>query len=134
MEYLGSCLCKAVSYTINGTFDSFYLCHCENCRKDTGSAHAANLFSSSAKLIWLKGENNIQRFQVADSNHAKSFCKICGSALPDQQLNGNLLIVPAGSLDSNVDKLPDAHIYISKKANWDESLETVKAYKDLPNI
>jgi hypothetical protein len=40
----GSCLCGAVSFEVSGAFDSFFLCHCSRCRKDTGSAHAANLF------------------------------------------------------------------------------------------
>ncbi len=35
-----------------------------NCRKDTGSAHAANLFSSSAKLNWLSGEDSIVKFTL----------------------------------------------------------------------
>ena len=55
MIYKGSCLCGEVTFEIEGDFDNFYLCHCERCRKDTGSAHAANLFSSTAKLKWLSG-------------------------------------------------------------------------------
>lgn len=50
MKYSGSCLCGEVTFEIEGDFEDFYLCHCERCRKDTGSAHAANLFSSTAKL------------------------------------------------------------------------------------
>ena len=53
MKYKGSCLCGEITFEIIGEFESFFLCHCERCRKDTGSAHAANLFSSSARLIWL---------------------------------------------------------------------------------
>lgn len=49
-KHAGSCLCGEVHYEIEGAFERFYLCHCTHCRKDTGSAHAANLFSSSAKL------------------------------------------------------------------------------------
>ena len=48
--YNGSCLCGDVRFIIEGEFKSFYLCHCNYCRKDTGSAHAANLFSTTAKL------------------------------------------------------------------------------------
>jgi len=43
-EKAGSCLCKKINFEIEGEFDSFYLCHCGRCRKDTGSAHAANFF------------------------------------------------------------------------------------------
>ena len=54
-EHFGSCLCGTVRFEIKGDFDSFYLCHCQYCQKDTGSAHAANLFSQSAKLVWRSG-------------------------------------------------------------------------------
>lgn len=49
-EHYGSCLCGAVKCQIKGDFDSFYLCYCKHCQKDTGSAHAVNLFSQSAQL------------------------------------------------------------------------------------
>jgi hypothetical protein len=46
----GSCLCGQVQFELEGTFDAFYLCHCQYCQKDTDSAHAANLFSKTASL------------------------------------------------------------------------------------
>jgi hypothetical protein len=52
-QYLGSCLCGAVTFKVQGSFERFFLCHCSRCRKDTGSAHAANLFSTTARLEWL---------------------------------------------------------------------------------
>ncbi|MBN2064344.1 MAG: GFA family protein [Sedimentisphaerales bacterium] len=133
MEYNGSCLCKEVEYKIVGTFDSFYLCHCKLCRKDTGSAHAANLFSSTAKLEWIKGQENVRRFHLKKFNHVKAFCAICGSALPSMQMDDTLLVVPAGSLDCNLDVAPNAHIFISNKANWDDKLETIKSFQHLPD-
>ena len=62
MEYLGSCLCKGIKFKVSGDFERFYLCHCRYCRKDTGSAHAANLFSTTAELIWIKTETEIGVF------------------------------------------------------------------------
>jgi hypothetical protein len=132
MEYLGSCLCRTVKYKVLGEFESFYLCHCRYCQKDTGSAHAANLFSSTAKLEWTQGEKNVRVFQLKKSNHVKAFCVICGSAMPNVQMEGTLLVVPAGSLDCNLDKIPDGHIFISNKANWDDALEKVKKFQRIP--
>ncbi|QPJ64520.1 MAG: GFA family protein [Candidatus Nitrohelix vancouverensis] len=122
---LGSCLCKAVRFEIDGEFESFYLCHCVHCRKDTGSAHAANLFSKSASLHWISGQDNVTTFHLPSTRHVKSFCATCGSALPNLQMEGKLLMVPAGCLDSPVAVLPTAHIFLSDKAEWDEALENV---------
>ena len=120
----GSCLCGEVRFEIDGTFERFFLCHCERCRKDTGSAHAANLFSSTAKLRWVSGEDNVRTFRLAQTRHMRSFCAKCGSALPSIQMEGRLL-VPAGSLDSSISIRPDAHIFVADKAEWDDRLETL---------
>ncbi len=132
MEYKGSCLCKGVKFKVTGDFESFFLCHCRYCQKDTGSAHAANLFSTTAKLEWLKRKTEIRIFQLHNSHHVKAFCTNCGSALPNLQMDGKLLVVPAGCLDTKLEKRPNAHIFMSSKAGWDESLEKVKKIERLP--
>ncbi|MBZ0223908.1 MAG: GFA family protein [Dokdonella sp.] len=129
-EHAGSCLCGEVRYTITGSFDRFYLCHCSHCRKDTGSAHAANLFASSAKLIWLSGERSITSFQLPGTRHARSFCAICGSALPF--VNGQMTVVPAGSLDTEFANLPDGNIFTGSRAAWDHDLHAAKNHDSFP--
>ncbi|WDE08080.1 GFA family protein [Thalassomonas viridans] len=128
----GSCLCGKVSFEITGEFDNFFLCHCQYCQKDTGSAHAASLFSTSAKLNWLSGQDNIQTFNLPQTRHVKSFCLTCGSAMPNVQMDGQLLVVPAGSLDVKVSNKPDAHIFVASKANWDDNLENVARMETFP--
>lgn len=131
--YAGSCLCGEVRFEIEGEFERFYLCHCEFCRKDTGSAHAANLFSSTAALKWVSGEEKVRRFNLLATRHSKCFCSTCGSALPMMQMNGQLLVVPAGSLNSEVAVRPNAHIFMSSKAPWDDSLEKLPAFDKFPS-
>lgn len=133
MKYKGSCLCGEVTFVIEGDFENFFLCHCERCRKDTGSVHAANLFSSTAKLKWLSGKDKLKTFNFRSEGHIKSFCTNCGSALPNIQLDGKLLVVPAGSIDNDINIIPQGHIYYSNKANWDVDLEKVPKYDKLPN-
>ncbi len=132
MKYKGSCLCGKVTFEIEGDFKNFYLCHCERCRKDTGSAHAANLFSSTAELKWLSGQNEVTTYNYRSEGHIKSFCAICGSALPNIQMDGELLVVPAGSIDSDIQMKPQGHIYYANKASWDNDLEDLPKYKELP--
>lgn len=131
--HTGSCLCGVVKYKVEGDFNSFFLCHCKFCQKDTGSAHAANLFSSNSKLNWLTGEESVRTFQLPNSMHIKSFCIECGSAMPSIQDKGRLLVVPAGSLDDSLEIRPSAHLFISSRASWDEDLESLKSFKRLPS-
>jgi hypothetical protein len=131
-KYSGACLCGEVRFEIEGEFERFYLCHCEYCRKDTGSAHAANLFSSTAALKWISGHDRIRQFDLPATRHSKCFCSTCGSALPMTQMSGALLVVPAGSLDSEIQTRPDAHIFVSSKAGWDDALEKVPTVDRFP--
>ncbi|MGH2412851.1 MAG: GFA family protein, partial [Microcystaceae cyanobacterium] len=130
--YSGSCLCGEVRFEVEGDFERFYLCHCEYCRKDTGSAHAANLFSSTANLHWVSGEDKVRLFNLPSTRHRKCFCSLCGAALPNRQMNGELLVVPAGSLNSEVPIRPNAHIFVSSKASWDDALEKVPMIERFP--
>jgi hypothetical protein len=131
-KFFGSCLCAGVKFEINGSFESFFLCHCKHCQKDTGSAHGANLFSQSAQLKWLMGEKNVKTFTLPGTRHMKAFCQDCGSAMPNLQMNGQLLVVPAGSLDSEVKIKPNAHLFVSSRAAWDHELERIQSHDNLP--
>lgn len=130
-EHSGSCLCGTVRFEIRGDFDRFYLCHCQHCRKDTGSAHAANLFSQSARLSWQSGADAVTSFALPGTRHCRSFCSSCGSALPDTQIPG-LLVVPAGCLDTEITMVPTAHIFASSSAAWDAGLADVPMFEGLP--
>ena len=128
----GSCQCGTVRFEIAGAFERFFLCHCSRCRKDTGSAHGANLFSSNAKVTWLSGESSVKTYRVPGTRHEKCFCAECGSALPRVQMNGALVVVPAGSVDSEITIKPNAHICVDSRASWDTDLESVAKMGGLP--
>ncbi len=130
-DYCGSCLCGTVSFQVKGEFDSLYLCHCHYCQKDTGSAHAANLFSHSAELVWQSGSDAVTSFTLPGTRHSKSFCKLCGSALPKTQAAG-LLVVPAGCLDTEVSISPTAQIFTSRKAAWLKASGEEPTFEELP--
>lgn len=127
----GSCLCGAVRYQMTGAFAGFFLCHCARCRKDTGSAYAANLFAPGAMIDWLAGKDGVTTFRLTGTRHQRAFCSACGSALPSATETG-AIVVPAGSLDTPVDRRPDAHICFASRAEWDEHLEDAPKLDGLP--
>lgn len=128
----GSCLCGKVCFSIIGDFEHFFLCHCKYCQKDTGSAHAANLFSTKAELAWRSGEELVRIFKLPNTRHIKSFCVNCGSSLPFFQEESGLLLIPAGSLDNDIAIRPTAHIFMASKANWDRDLDKIKKAERFP--
>ncbi|HWU44448.1 MAG TPA: GFA family protein [Bdellovibrio sp.] len=130
--FSGSCLCQSVKFQIDGRFDSFYLCHCKYCQKDTGSAHAANLFSTNAQLTWIVGKDKVKTYNLPSTRHTKSFCKECGAAVPTESKDPAFLTIPAGSLDTEIDMKPQAHIFCSSKASWEKDLESVSKFEKFP--
>jgi hypothetical protein len=128
----GGCLCGRVAFRISGAFESFFLCHCSRCRKGSGSAHGANIFSSKASIAWLSGREDVATFRVPGTRHERSFCTACGSALPGVHAESGLLVVPAGCIDSAIAIRPMAHICCASRASWDEQLEHVPRLDALP--
>ena len=52
----GSCLCGAVTYEVSGDFGDGYFCHCQRCRKATGSAYASNAKIRPEQFRLLSGQ------------------------------------------------------------------------------
>ncbi|WP_223671263.1 GFA family protein [Kangiella shandongensis] len=132
MSNKGSCLCGKIQFEIDGDFDKFFLCHCSRCRKGTGTAHAANLFSSTATINWLSGKELIKTYLLPETRHARSFCTSCGSAVPTEVAGGKLIVVPAGCLDDDIPIKPTAHIFMDDKAKWEAGLNSCKKYSNAP--
>lgn len=130
-RHLGSCLCGAVAFKISGYFESFYICHCQYCQKGTGSAFAANLFAPAGSLAWSSGKEAVTSFTLPGTAHRKSFCKVCGSAVPGVEDSGDVL-VPAGSLDTAIVTRPTANIFNASRARWEADIEGAPGFATLP--
>lgn len=130
-QHLGSCLCGAIRFKLEGDFEHFFLCHCAHCRKDTGSAHAANLFFLAAKFEWLSGQDKLSIYNLPQTRHSRCFCSICGSAMP--HVTQKMIVVPAGCLDTDLASTPDAHIFVASQALWDRDLENIPIFDTFPS-
>lgn len=128
----GTCLCGAVAFRLSGAIGGFYLCHCHRCQKASGSAHGANLFIKDGAVDWLSGQDQVQSYQVPDSNNARSFCSCCGSPVPHFNEAIGQWQVPAGSLDTPITRAPDAQIFVASRPDWSEKRDTVRCFDALP--
>jgi hypothetical protein len=98
----------------------------------SGSAHCANLFAPGATLTWLSGESNISFYQLEGANFARNFCSTCSTLVPIYIKARDIVIVPAGCLDTDVDIKPQAHIFTDSKGNWDEVLNDIPYFEKMP--
>ncbi|WP_159820182.1 GFA family protein [Colwellia sp. 20A7] len=130
--HTGSCLCGSVKFEMEGEFKKFFLCHCSLCRKTSGSAHCANIFAPGAKLNWLSGKDNMSFYRHAGTNFARNFCATCSSLMPLHAEARDLVIMPAGCLDTDIEITPQAHIFADSKCNWDAVLNDTPIYDQMP--
>ena len=130
--YKGSCLCESVIYEITSEPQQFYLCHCEQCRKITGSAFASNILTKTAEIVWLSGSDKIRRYDHPTRDFTKVFCAECGSGLPFVTKSKKRVIIPAGSLNSETVILPSNNIFWGDKSGWIETGLKAKHCEDFP--
>ena len=129
----GSCLCNTVKYTVTGKTKRFYHCHCQRCRKATGTGHASNLLlTPHTGISWLEGEQNLVRYKVAQAERFYNcFCKNCGSPMPRVVPELDAVLIPAGSLDTKPPIAPQARIFWGSRADW-SCEDDLPAYEQYP--
>ena len=129
----GSCLCREVRFEITGNMGVFQYCHCSRCRKFTGSAHAANLFVSPDDFRWLSGEDKVGRYDPENTRYfATCFCKKCGSSLPWLSKSGQVVIVPAGTLDEDPEIRPTQNIFYGSRPDWYTHASSLPEHEEMP--
>lgn len=119
--FTGSCLCGGVHYRIESRLKKHFFCHCEQCRKLTGSEFASNLLLAPVEVTWLKGEALVKRFDSPGRSFTKVFCCECGSGLPFLNVSGTTLFIPAGSLDSAPALAVNRRIFWAERNDWLEA-------------
>lgn len=131
----GSCLCGAVEYEMNGEAMRFYHCHCQRCRKATGTGHASNLLMKpESSLRWKKGEDMLQHYKVPEAKRFYNlFCKQCGGPMPRAVPELDAVIIPAGSLDCEPPMAPNGHIFWDSRAKWSCPAGDLPVYAEYPS-
>ena len=116
----GSCLCGLVKYQVGGGLVRFSHCHCSRCRKATGTGHATNLLVSPVQsLQWTCGEEMLATYKVPGAERFYNcFCARCGSPMPRTFPQIDAVLIPAGSIDSELDIKPEHRIFWNSRAEW----------------
>lgn len=123
MAIRGSCLCGGFRFELDKVVGPFEICHCNRCRKQSGSNGLAMVGVNSEDYRLLSGAANIATYEAPILNdpppyHAY-FCTICGSSVPPTKPTG-WFEIPAGLLDDDPEIRPDRHIFVELAAPWDE--------------
>ena len=127
----GHCLCGTVRFEIDGPFSSMAHCHCSMCRKHHGSAFATFVAAPLAGFRYTAGESSIAKYQSSPGFH-RSFCRVCGSVMPEGITAAGLVICPAGDLEGDLGIEPQMHMFTGSKAPWYDITDDLPQYEEYP--
>ena len=114
----GSCLCGGVRYEISAKLGPSVHCHCGQCRKASGASFTTNASVPTSDFRFVEGESLVGKFE-SSAGQFRCFCTRCGSPLIKRiAAKPEEVRLRLGTLDSDPETSPAAHIFVSFKAPW----------------
>ena len=116
----GHCLCGSIAYEYAGSIGPAGYCHCDDCRRRSGSAFGISVMVEAAALRIVRGHpKSFTKRGDSGVEITRSFCPDCGSALfttsAKHPLFGHL---QAGSLDDPGMVKPAQQSWTSSAVSW----------------
>lgn len=129
MTKTGQCHCGAVKFSVEGEPVFMAQCHCNACKRLSGTGHMVQAFFGADQLT-VTGETTMYE-SPGDSGATKlrQFCPKCGSTLfGGNSRNAGRLGIPVGAFDNSDWFKPQKIVYFDDKPVWDvvdPEIETV---------
>lgn len=132
MAIRGSCLCGGVTFEIDQAVGPAEFCHCNRCRKVTGSNALLMIRVNTKHYRFLTGRELVRSHAApilySPPAYHSTFCSNCGSPVPEPSPAGESFEIPAGSFDDDPGIRPDKHILVEFMPSWDELRDDLPAY------
>ncbi len=121
-EIEGGCNCGAVRYRLNGEPITVAVCHCANCRRQSGSAFSVNIVVAG-EAMQLSGDLTTYEDHDTESGQPvlRQFCATCGSPIRSiTAASPQMAIVKAGTTDDPGRFVPAIHVWTATALPWVE--------------
>ena len=112
MKVSGSCLCGAVTYTIDNAPHDTGACHCNMCRKWSGGVYLG--VQAAPDQVEVRGEENITHF-TSSAWAERGFCKQCGGNLFYHIVDSGDYQMAAGLFDDQSGLRLSLQVFTDKK-------------------
>lgn len=112
----GSCLCGAVQYEVTGQIEGLSVCHCSQCRKQSGHLWASGFVPDAALTITQDGG---LKWYASSEVAKRGFCGACGSFLFWKKTAEDTTSFSLGSLDGSTGLKLEKHIFVADKGDYD---------------
>jgi len=113
----GSCLCGAVKFEVDCELPQPDICHCSQCRKQSGHCFASADIPKTA--VKTSGEEFVTWFQSSEKVR-RGFGSRCGSSLFWNPVQRDWIGVAMGAFDSPTQTSVKMHIFVANKGDYYE--------------
>ena len=112
----GHCYCGAVKFEVSGKSEWIGHCHCESCRRQTGSVMTTFAGFDEDQVIFTGAMPN--RYST-DDGVTRSFCGQCGSPVAYQSVGqAGKIHLQLGLFDDLEPLAPQDHSFLNEKVSW----------------
>lgn len=121
-EIEGGCNCGSVRYRVAVAPLAVAVCHCSNCRRQSGSAFSVNIVVR-ADAMEMAGELTTYEDRDTESGAPvlRQFCATCGSPIRSLSTAApRIAIVKAGTADDPGRFTPAVHVWTASALPWVE--------------
>ena len=111
----GHCYCGAVKFEVSGDSNWIGHCHCESCRRQSGSVMTSFAGFREDQVIFTEAMPN--RYS-SDDGVTRSFCGQCGSPVAYQSSDQPGIHLQLGLFDDLELLVPEDHSFLNEKPGW----------------
>jgi hypothetical protein len=129
----GSCLCRQIRYKAVAAplFQAY--CHCQDCRKNGGSAFAALVFVPIESLSWQGKPQTFSHSSNSGSTMTKHFCPNCGSQLfGTNSAKPDRIHIKVGTMENAKWFQPQCNVWASSRLPSTPVNPDVKDFDSMP--
>ena len=114
----GSCLCRAIKYSIDDDLKFIVNCHCRFCSKAHGAPFTTLLLMPFQNLKMTDGAELLARYEVQALKTVRCFCSKCGTRLYNYSPSRGRISLIVATLDTTAEIRPLAHINTEFHCSW----------------
>ena len=125
----GRCLCGRLQFTLRGEQLWVAHCHCESCRRSTGSAVATFVGYNKDQLTYTRGE---RKFHQSSPGVYRGFCPDCGTPMTyESDRHPGEVHLYVSTLDNPAEFVPQVHVFYGERIPWMELEDELPRFEAL---
>ena len=132
LKFTGSCCCGEIRYSIKDLPLFTHACHCNDCKKSTGSAFVIHS-TTLEDCFEIKGNLEATTLPTGSgAGYKPFFCKKCGTYIYCKyDMAPGRVIIRTSTFDKPENFPPQAHIFIRSKASWIDLDDKIPSFESM---